>query len=213
MAPYSSVCPLRTKMNTETRKKLLKLIFPGIILTAMVVLIVMARHRDAQTTANKLAEKQAAKEASAAAAESSTESSAPAAEAAEDEDAIPVDGDAAEHADLEDPKTTCYDDKMSISFVGFDEANSLMGIRIDNRYGESISTQGHPMTTCDGEAVLLNPLGKNQKLNYICVEDGCYHIVWYKVDARCFTCESLVLEGTMKIDSNEEMDTYELIIK
>jgi len=194
-------------MNSDTRKKLVRLIFPVLILITLVVLIIMARTRDARALQAALDAASTKTESSSTTEESSTESSVE-----ESEDAYPTDGEAVTADQLEGAVTT-LDGAVVVSFVSMDEETSMLTIRIDNNYTEDISTQGHPTTVCDGTDVLLNPLGPNQKLNYVTIPVGTYHLITYKVDARVFSCESLSIGGTMRIISNSETFDYDLTIK
>ncbi len=195
-------------MNSDVRKKLIRLIFPVLILVVMVVLIIMARTRDARALQNALdAANTRVEETSSTVEETSTESTVE-----ESTDAIPTDGEAVTADQLEGAVTT-LDGAVVVSFVSMDPDTSMLTIRIDNNYTEDISTQGHPTTVCDGADVLLNPLGPNQKLNYITIPVGTYHMITYKVDQRVFSCETLSIGGTMRIISNNETFDYDLPIK
>ena len=199
-------------MNSDTRKKLIRLIFPVLILLVMVVLIIMARARDARALQAALDAHTAKTESSSTETGETSASTGTETSVEESSDTYPTDGEAVTADQLEGAVTT-LDGAVVVSFVSMDEETKMLTIRIDNNYTEDISTQGHPTTVCDGTDVLLNPLGPNQKLNYVTIPMGTYHLITYKVDARVFTCTSLEIGGTLRIISNSEAFDYDLTIK
>ncbi|MCF0135679.1 MAG: hypothetical protein HUJ69_04590 [Lachnospiraceae bacterium] len=201
-------------MNTMQRKQLARLIFPSLILIAMVVLIIMAKVRDAKRLEATMNASSAVTETASGESSEASESSivSPTGATTVITDMDPT-GEAKPLEELEGA-IGLFDGKVAVSYIGMDEETSTISIRIDNMYGEEITTQGFPKTQVDGADVLLNPLGKNQKLNYVKIPDGEYVLISYKVDARCFSCDSLeITAGFVKILSTEELDEYAFTIK
>lgn len=205
-------------MNTAQKKQLSRLILPCLILVVMVVLIIMAKARDAKKLENALngsatTTTQATTTTDTDAdADAADESSAPA-PAAVKPGTAEASGDAVAASELENA-SVIFDGKVAVTYDTMNEEASTITVRIDNMYGEDLQTQGFPKTIVDGEEILLNPLGKNQKLNYTTIPAGQYILITYKVDARCFSATTLELTtGTLKVMSTGEIEYYDLIIK
>lgn len=184
-------------MNTYQRKQLSRLIFPMMIIIAMIVLIITARRRDAKKQAELLEAMN-----NPTVVETSTETE----DTVEDEDAIPTDGD----AELLDGAVTIFDGKVAVSIVSVEETDKIyLSIRIDNMSDKVARTEGTPGVVADGTNKPVNPMGANQKLGLVEIPAGTYHIISYKGEEIYMTANELVVSGAISLLDGEDKEKTE----
>lgn len=172
-------------MNSDTKKKIIKLIFPSLILIVMVVLIIMAKHRD---NSKILAAKNSS---------TVTESSEESSEEIVDENKMAETGPAVTIDQLGDYAAVEVRDGIIVSFIEVIEEGPKVVIRIDNNTSGMIGTNGLPTITYDGEAIPVISLGANTEIALANVPAGEYRLLTYKVNAKAKTCTTMTLAATL----------------